>query len=154
MWWVDKSTMLVAAENQCSWPVNESESGWNFLGGSLPQCRCARPPEYYIALCKHYVALCSTMLEERIWEQWDGLFTPENVRHYRSFLHWRLERIMENDGSYIEGRHNHWMHHVLFLPLNKVSTCHPAGHFSLVSPVSLNLSRPGAYVVLHSVFGA
>ncbi len=45
------------------------------------------------------------MLEERTWEQWDGLFTPENVL-YCSFLYQQLERIVEN--GYTEGHcHNH-----------------------------------------------
>ena len=45
----------------------------------------------------------------RVGMERDGLFTPENVRHYCSFLRRRLQGIVENDGGYIEGRgHNRW----------------------------------------------
>ncbi len=36
------------------------------------------------------------ILERRIWEQWQELFTPEKVRECSSFFCRRLQRVVDN----------------------------------------------------------
>ncbi len=95
MWWGDQSTVPVASENLCFWPVNESESGWifrglppptpHFLGPSppTPLHHCARPK-------KHYVGLHNT----KAWKGWEILgWLGCNGQHGGWEHHWKFQSL-------------------------------------------------------------